>query len=103
MKVRGAESEVGSAPQRKSRLYKIPDLVGLRTSRGFSQADLAGRMVPPVSVGYISKLERGEALASATTLFDLARVFGSIWIEDELGYRYHLVYRGRMQDPPDLS
>jgi transcriptional regulator with XRE-family HTH domain len=89
------------APQRKSRLFKVVDLANLRNARGLSMQKLAERFVPPVTSAYISKLENGQSMASAATLFDLCRIFGSIEIEDELGHRYHLVYRGLL--PPPLA
>ena len=60
---------------------------------------LAAQFVPPVTSAYISKLENGQSMASAATLFDLTRIFGSIEIEDELGHRYRLVYRGHLSPP----
>lgn len=62
---------------------------------------LAERFIPPVTSAFISRLENGQSMASAATLFDLCRIFGSIEIEDELGHRYHLVYRGQL--PPPLA
>jgi hypothetical protein len=58
-------------------------------------------MVPPVHPSFISALEHGQSQASPATLFDLSRIFGSIEIEDELGHRYTLVYRGEI--PPPLA
>lgn len=62
---------------------------------------LAERFVPPVTSAFISRLENGQSMASAATLFDLSRIFGSIQIEDELGHRYTLVYGGQL--PPPLA
>lgn len=77
------------------------ELPALRQARGLTRRQLGQQLVPPVSVSYIGQLETGAALASPSTLFDLARIFGSIQLEDELGHRYTLVYRGQV--PPPLS
>jgi transcriptional regulator with XRE-family HTH domain len=89
------------APQRKARLFRVVDLASLRNSRGLSLRGLADLMIPPVRPSFISALEKGQSLASPATLFDLARIFGSIEIEDELGHRYTLVHRGQL--PPPLA
>jgi hypothetical protein len=62
--------------------------------------DLAAKLIPPVSPSMIHALEAGNANASPATLFDLARIFGSIRLSDELGHEYTLVYRGHI--PPIL-
>jgi hypothetical protein len=58
-------------------------------------------MIPPVQPSFISTLEKEKSQASPATLFDLARIFGSIEIEDELGHRYTLTHRGQL--PPPLA
>jgi len=87
------------APQRKGRLFKVVDLAALRSSRGLSLRAFAELMIPPVHPSFISALEKGQSQASAATLFDLARIFGSIELEDEFGHRYTLVYRGEVVMP----
>jgi hypothetical protein len=92
------------SPQRKGREFKVVDLAALRTAKGLSIRKLASMMVPPVGSYFISLLENGQARASPATLFDLSRIFGSIDLEDELGNRYTLVYKGRIPPPlePDV-
>lgn len=85
--------EVG---QRKGRLFQVIGLAGLRSSRELTLQDLGNLMIPPVSKAYISQLENGQAMASAATLMDLSRIFGSVQIADEFGHRYVLVYRGHV-------
>lgn len=92
-------------PQRKARLFKVVDLHGLRASKGLTMLALSSLMIPPVHPSFISMLENGQSQASPGTLFDLARIFGSIEIEDELGHRYTLVHKGQVPLPlqPDMD
>lgn len=78
-------------------MFTVCDLTALRDARGLSLRRLGELMIPPVSAAYISQLENGKAMASAPTLLDLTRIFGSVEIADEYGHRYHLVYKGQVK------